>query len=93
MKTRIIAHHQQVVRADREDADEIAGRPRAALLATPCGAPRAGAGAIVLSDYQKGVVTRRVMKAVLALARRRGRARCWWTPRCATSRSTAAWPW
>jgi D-beta-D-heptose 7-phosphate kinase/D-beta-D-heptose 1-phosphate adenosyltransferase len=70
LKTRIIAHHQQVVRADRESSepipraleDELLGRLRRALP---------GAHALVVSDYQKGVVTPRVMRALVAAARRR----------------------
>lgn len=71
VKTRIIAHHQQVVRADREKSepipraleDDLLERVRRALPA---------AQALVVSDYQKGVVTPRVMRALLAAARRRG---------------------
>ena len=70
VKTRIIAHHQQVVRADREQADDI---PRAledaVIEAVRQALPRCQV--LVLSDYQKGVVTPRVMKSTLALARRR----------------------
>jgi D-beta-D-heptose 7-phosphate kinase/D-beta-D-heptose 1-phosphate adenosyltransferase len=71
LKTRIIAHHQQVVRADREDTEDLGGALESALLA---GVRRAldGSDALVVSDYQKGVVTPRVMKAVRDLARRRG---------------------
>lgn len=70
VKTRIIAHHQQVVRADREQADDIADALEDELIR------RVGEGlpscrALVLSDYQKGVVTARIMKAILPLARRR----------------------
>jgi D-beta-D-heptose 7-phosphate kinase/D-beta-D-heptose 1-phosphate adenosyltransferase len=70
VKTRIVAHHQQVVRADRERSDDI---PRALEDALFEQVTRAlpGCGAIVLSDYQKGVVTPRLMSAVLGLARRR----------------------
>lgn len=70
-KTRIIAHHQQVVRADREDAGPIDGALETALAAALARA-MPGAGAIVLSDYQKGVVTRRFMKKVIDAARREG---------------------
>jgi rfaE bifunctional protein kinase chain/domain len=71
VKTRIVAHHQQVVRADRERSDDI---PRALEDALFEQVARAlpGCGALVLSDYQKGVVTPRLMSAVLGLARRRG---------------------
>ena len=70
LKTRIIAHHQQVVRADRERVDEVDAGLEKAVLA---GAERAlrGVSAVVVSDYQKGVVTARLMKALLARARRR----------------------
>jgi rfaE bifunctional protein kinase chain/domain len=70
-KTRIIAHHQQVVRADREEAGEIGAALEDALGDALRRAAR-GAGAIILSDYQKGVVTRRLMKTVLDAARREG---------------------
>jgi D-beta-D-heptose 7-phosphate kinase/D-beta-D-heptose 1-phosphate adenosyltransferase len=70
VKTRIVAHHQQVVRADRERSDDIPGGLEDALL-DQVGRALPGCGALVVSDYQKGVVTPRVMRAVLALARRR----------------------
>jgi D-beta-D-heptose 7-phosphate kinase/D-beta-D-heptose 1-phosphate adenosyltransferase len=69
LKTRIVAHHQQVVRADREVADEVpAGVEDALVMRLKDALPRCGA--VVLSDYQKGVVTARVMKALTAAARR-----------------------
>jgi D-beta-D-heptose 7-phosphate kinase/D-beta-D-heptose 1-phosphate adenosyltransferase len=69
LKTRIVAHHQQVVRADRELAEEIPPGVEDALVARLKDALR-GCGAVVLSDYQKGVVTARVMKALTSAARR-----------------------
>ena len=54
-KTRIVAHHQQVVRADRESADGIAPRVRERLcraLASYDGR----ADGVVISDYGKGAV-------------------------------------
>jgi len=71
VKTRIIAHHQQVVRADREVAHDVAGPVERALL-EKVRAALPTCGAVILSDYQKGVVTARLMKSVLAAARRRG---------------------
>jgi D-beta-D-heptose 7-phosphate kinase/D-beta-D-heptose 1-phosphate adenosyltransferase len=70
VKTRIIAHHQQIVRADREDADDIPSVLQDALLERIRGV-LPSCQALILSDYQKGVVTPRLMKSVLALARRR----------------------
>jgi rfaE bifunctional protein kinase chain/domain len=71
VKTRIVAHSQQVVRADREDASDLPPRAEAALLeAVRRDLP--ACGALVISDYQKGVVTASLLKRVLPLARRRG---------------------
>lgn len=72
LKTRIIAHSQQVVRADREDARDVTGRTLEALVE---GLRReiASADALVVSDYQKGVVTPALLSRVLPLARRRHR--------------------
>jgi D-beta-D-heptose 7-phosphate kinase/D-beta-D-heptose 1-phosphate adenosyltransferase len=70
VKTRIVAHNQQVVRADRELADDIADALEEALVERVRESLPA-CRALILSDYQKGVVTPRVMKAVLGLARRR----------------------
>jgi rfaE bifunctional protein kinase chain/domain len=69
VKTRIVAHNQQVVRADREVADDIRDGLEDALLLSVrehLGSCRA----VIVSDYQKGVVTSRVMKLVVAQARR-----------------------
>jgi D-beta-D-heptose 7-phosphate kinase/D-beta-D-heptose 1-phosphate adenosyltransferase len=70
LKTRIIANHQQVCRADRELADDIGPGVEDALLAR-IRAPLRTCNAVIVSDYQKGVVTRRVMRGVVAAARRR----------------------
>jgi D-glycero-beta-D-manno-heptose-7-phosphate kinase len=69
VKTRIIAHHQQVVRADRELADDMDPRMENALIER-LQAALPSCGAVVLSDYEKGVVTPRLMRSLLPLARR-----------------------
>jgi D-beta-D-heptose 7-phosphate kinase/D-beta-D-heptose 1-phosphate adenosyltransferase len=70
VKTRIVAHHQQVVRADREDGADVAGEAAAAIAGALRGElPRCGA--VVVSDYQKGVVTPALLRALLPAARRR----------------------
>src|SRR5262249_42003801 len=69
VKTRIIAHHQQIVRADRESSDDLPAAVEDALIAVIREALPA-CQVLVLSDYQKGVVTPRLMKQALALARR-----------------------
>lgn len=67
LKTRIIAHHQQVVRADQEDVAPIPPAI-AAALEREIAAALPGAGALVISDYGKGVIERELLVAVLARA-------------------------
>jgi rfaE bifunctional protein kinase chain/domain len=71
VKTRIVAHGQQVVRADREDAADVPAGAEAALVEW-LRRELPSCGALVVSDYQKGVVTASLLKRVLPLARRRG---------------------
>ncbi len=67
IKTRIIAHHQMVVRADRENRTPVNGETEARIIAA-AQAAIANADALVVSDYDKGVVTPRVLSAVLPAA-------------------------
>ncbi len=70
VKTRIIAHNQQVVRTDRESRHDISTEVEGQVLEKLRGAvPRAAA--LVLSDYSKGILTPRVLEGATALARRR----------------------
>ncbi|MDD3641854.1 MAG: D-glycero-beta-D-manno-heptose-7-phosphate kinase [Candidatus Krumholzibacteria bacterium] len=59
-KIRIIAHNQQVVRADFETNAEVAG-PVLGRLRSALGDAVEGCGAVVVSDYGKGVVSMPVM--------------------------------
>jgi rfaE bifunctional protein kinase chain/domain len=71
LKTRIIAHNQQVVRADRESKRPVPAelnRDLAALFLEHL--PRARA--VIISDYDKGVVNRDLLSAVLPKARSAG---------------------
>jgi D-beta-D-heptose 7-phosphate kinase/D-beta-D-heptose 1-phosphate adenosyltransferase len=67
IKTRIIARHQMVVRADRELRAHVNGSVEARIIEAVKDA-FANADALVVSDYDKGVVTPRVLKETLALA-------------------------
>jgi D-beta-D-heptose 7-phosphate kinase/D-beta-D-heptose 1-phosphate adenosyltransferase len=69
-KTRIVAHHQQVVRTDRESAEPLDVATREHVLASVTRA-LSGCDALIVSDYQKGVVGPELMRSVLGLARRR----------------------
>jgi D-beta-D-heptose 7-phosphate kinase/D-beta-D-heptose 1-phosphate adenosyltransferase len=59
-KMRIVAHNQQVVRADFESNEEISPRALGRLLSAVEKAVR-GVDAVVVSDYGKGVVCEPVM--------------------------------
>jgi rfaE bifunctional protein kinase chain/domain len=65
-KIRIVAHSQQVVRADIESPEPMGEAALEKLLAAVKAAV-AGAKAVVISDYGKGVVTEQVMDLVRAL--------------------------
>jgi len=64
IKTRIIAQHQMVVRADRENRTPVNGEIEQRLISVALDA-LANADALVVSDYDKGVITRRVLESVL----------------------------
>jgi len=69
-KTRIIAHQQQVVRLDREDAAQGDGRAAARARGFLLG--HAGrADVVVVSDYGKGLITPPLLAALAALRVRR----------------------
>jgi len=69
VKTRIIAHSQQVVRADRESRADLAGAPLEQLLAA-IERELKYCEALVVSDYGKGVLQPRVLAVALEAARR-----------------------
>ena len=71
LKTRIIAHHQQVLRADEEtrealSAEVVADLWRRVERALP------GAEAVLLSDYGKGVISPAILDQLLPELRSRG---------------------
>ena len=64
-KTRVVAHNQQVVRADWESTAPLRDADRARVVDAVRRAI-AGADAVVLSDYAKGLFHREVVEAALA---------------------------
>ena len=89
LKTRIVAHGQQVVRADQEDTGDAADARSSARSSPPC------ARSCRRLRRSSSPTTRRASSrpgccgALLPLARRKRACRCWWTPSRATSASTA----
>jgi D-beta-D-heptose 7-phosphate kinase/D-beta-D-heptose 1-phosphate adenosyltransferase len=67
LKTRIIAHSQLVVRADRERRAHVDGIAEEKIIAA-LKALLKDAAALIVSDYDKGAVTPRVLGEVLPLA-------------------------
>jgi len=70
-KTRVIAHNQQVVRADVEDA-ALPGKSLEDALIGAVGAALADAQSLIVSDYGKGVISTRVAQEAIAAAAGRG---------------------
>ncbi len=71
VKTRVIAHSQQVVRVDREKMDPPADKARE-ILHRKILAAIPGVDGVVLSDYRKGVLSKELVADVVAAARKRG---------------------
>jgi D-beta-D-heptose 7-phosphate kinase/D-beta-D-heptose 1-phosphate adenosyltransferase len=67
IKTRIIAQNQMVVRADREHRTPV-NRETEDRITSAVKAALETADALVISDYDKGVVTPRILAAVLPAA-------------------------
>jgi rfaE bifunctional protein kinase chain/domain len=75
VKTRIIAHHQQVCRADREDRRPLSLRTQEAIKAhfrrlLPA------AHAVILSDYAKGMLTPHLLNEIIPMARAANKIIC-----------------
>jgi D-beta-D-heptose 7-phosphate kinase/D-beta-D-heptose 1-phosphate adenosyltransferase len=66
-KTRIIAHSQLVVRADRESRMPVSTKTEDQILSFLKDALK-HADAFVISDYDKGVVTQRILREILPIA-------------------------
>lgn len=75
LKTRMVARgaanavSQQVLRVDREDTASVSAALEKRLVAA-FGKALRGAGAVVMSDYAKGVVSETAARAIIAAARK-----------------------
>jgi D-beta-D-heptose 7-phosphate kinase/D-beta-D-heptose 1-phosphate adenosyltransferase len=74
-KLRVIAHSQQVVRADSEVTTDVAGDIEASVLEGLAGAIEE-CDVLVVSDYGKGVVTKKTIAAAISTARELGKKVC-----------------
>jgi len=71
VKTRVIAHSQQVVRFDRENRIGI-GNKTEKLLLEYVRSKADEIGGLIVSDYAKGVVTARLIRELVALSQKHG---------------------
>ncbi len=70
IKTRVIAHSQQVVRFDRETKNGIEPGTHREIFGFVKRQMEDGLDAIVLSDYSKGVITKELVRDIVKLARK-----------------------
>jgi len=68
VKTRVVAHNQQVVRFDREDSKRLEGK-NLSLLLSYIKKAITGHDAVIVSDYKKGVVSASLIKALVKYAK------------------------
>jgi rfaE bifunctional protein kinase chain/domain len=71
VKTRVVAHKQQIVRIDRETRDGLDGKLSAELL-DAVKSNLKSADAVIVGDYGKGVVTQPLLNQIKSLCRERG---------------------
>jgi D-beta-D-heptose 7-phosphate kinase/D-beta-D-heptose 1-phosphate adenosyltransferase len=71
VKTRIVAHKQQLVRIDRETRDGLDAKSMGRLL-TQLKSKLPQAAALIVGDYGKGVVTQPLLNEIKSLCRARG---------------------
>lgn len=76
LKTRIIAHGQQVVRFDRENRTSVNSGSVGKMIAYIERKVRDGLGAIVISDYRKGVITGALLDGIRRVVSGRGIVVC-----------------
>ncbi|PWB47613.1 MAG: D-glycero-beta-D-manno-heptose-7-phosphate kinase [Candidatus Methylomirabilota bacterium] len=68
IKTRVVAGSQQIVRFDRESMSDLS-KDAADRVLQSVGTRLADADAVLISDYAKGVIGKRIARQILSLAR------------------------
>ncbi len=74
-KTRIVAHSQQMVRADRESRSPVSVEIEDRIIAA-FNSALAESDAVIISDYDKGLLTPRVLESVIYSTRSAGKIIC-----------------
>ena len=75
IKTRIIAHHQQVCRTDREDRSLLSPMVQARVT-DKFRSVLGSADAVIVSDYAKGLISPSLLRQVLPLAKAEKKVTC-----------------
>ena len=71
-KLRVIGGHQQMMRLDFEETEPVAGEDAERLFMLAQASLSDGAGALVLSDYGKGIVTAELCARLIEVAHKKG---------------------
>lgn len=72
VKTRVVAHGQQVVRVDHEERSPVSGDLPGLLWPNIAARHQGGIDAVIISDYAKGMITPALMEPLMAAARGNG---------------------
>jgi rfaE bifunctional protein kinase chain/domain len=73
VKTRVLGNHQQMLRIDREDTHDLTPQEEEALLNSfQSLLSKFPVKAVILQDYNKGVMTETVIQKVISLAKKHG---------------------
>jgi rfaE bifunctional protein kinase chain/domain len=75
IKTRIIAQHQQICRADREDRSPLSSLLQS-QVAEKFKAALPSVDAVIVSDYSKGLISPHLLRQTLPLAKSAGKTIC-----------------
>ncbi|MBW2562179.1 MAG: D-glycero-beta-D-manno-heptose-7-phosphate kinase [Deltaproteobacteria bacterium] len=75
VKTRVIAHNQQVVRFDREDKGPVTQESLQKIIAY-IQAIKDDLGAVIISDYNKGVFSEQLVREIREITSRQGIILC-----------------
>lgn len=68
VKTRVIGNNQQLLRVDSEQTDPINADEENELISAICALISSGVDAIIFEDYNKGVLTHKVITEVISCA-------------------------
>ena len=71
VKTRVIGNNQQLIRIDYEDQNEIVKNDQEALLKEIAKAFENGIDALILEDYNKGVLSKEMIAKVISMAKQK----------------------